>query len=783
MPSFEFTSPEGKKYTVAGPEGATKEQAFQVLQSQIAGGTAVADAPAPEKRGAVAEAARQLGLTARYGLEGVASGAGAFTDPVINAIGGGVRALTGSNYQPATLASLGNSAANAMGLPEPEGSQERLVGALTRGLVGGATGAGATAVLAKGAAPGVTGAVLQNLAAAPVMQAGAGAAAGLAGQGVAEAGGGQLAQLGASLAAGVVAPGAAVGATRAVRAARARPVTPTPIAAAVEPVDSAALTTMAKQATESVVGKKAATQELADQTLPDAKTVAAAKRLGIEEHLQPDHVTTSQAYRELAQAVKSIPGSQGRAAEMEGLEAVGKRASSLVDEYGGSHDLSTVDANLKGRMQQSVDELTTKADKAYADLRGAIPARAEVEAPNVLGFIQKRAEDLGGVKNLSPTEKMILGKLSPKNKTSTEEVPGNPLMPGAQSASTKTVQTTAKPTYALLDDVRRDLTAARIQRAGPFKDADTGLIKILEANLKTDQRAAIEPYGQVAQFDAARGLVAVRKGIERDMASLFGKHLTDSMVPKLQAGVAALPKGDTAKFIKFIKSVPESMRQEVVASGLSTAFNVSAKNQNPSFTNFVNFYEGLLRNKQAASAVMSNLPPEARKQLSDLYRVSKGISSATRERITTGRINAIRDDFKPADNLGARIYEAAKHQVVAVGAGAAAGGATSAMFGPAAGSAVGAAVASALSKGAKPKAIEAADRLLMSPEFQKAVKRAQSGYPRQASQEFAATRAFKAFMTAIKNPRVAGNPEAFVLDALTAHDSNQEAAKPRNKGN
>lgn len=36
MPSFEFTSPDGKKYTVDGPEGATQEQAFAILQKQLA---------------------------------------------------------------------------------------------------------------------------------------------------------------------------------------------------------------------------------------------------------------------------------------------------------------------------------------------------------------------------------------------------------------------------------------------------------------------------------------------------------------------------------------------------------------------------------------------------------------------------------------------------------------------------------------------------------------------------------------------------------------------------
>lgn len=37
MPVFEFTSPEGKTYEVEGPEGSTKEQAFQILQQQLSG--------------------------------------------------------------------------------------------------------------------------------------------------------------------------------------------------------------------------------------------------------------------------------------------------------------------------------------------------------------------------------------------------------------------------------------------------------------------------------------------------------------------------------------------------------------------------------------------------------------------------------------------------------------------------------------------------------------------------------------------------------------------------
>lgn len=45
MADFTFTSPDGKDYTVSGPDGATKEQAFGILQQHIKNGDAKADAP------------------------------------------------------------------------------------------------------------------------------------------------------------------------------------------------------------------------------------------------------------------------------------------------------------------------------------------------------------------------------------------------------------------------------------------------------------------------------------------------------------------------------------------------------------------------------------------------------------------------------------------------------------------------------------------------------------------------------------------------------------------
>lgn len=45
MPTFTFTSPEGKTYDVQGPEGATREQAFGILQQRLGAGGAQPAAP------------------------------------------------------------------------------------------------------------------------------------------------------------------------------------------------------------------------------------------------------------------------------------------------------------------------------------------------------------------------------------------------------------------------------------------------------------------------------------------------------------------------------------------------------------------------------------------------------------------------------------------------------------------------------------------------------------------------------------------------------------------
>jgi len=511
---------------------------------------------------------------------------------------------------------------------------------------------------------------------------------------------------------------------------------------AAPPMTPQELATTARTAAEGGFGSTRATSLLAGQAAPDPKVIEAAQRLGIDEYLQPDHLTANQAYRELAQAVKSIPGSQTRAAEIQGLNQVGQRADNLIAEIGGTTDLSRLNQAVRTELDQTVTNLTKQADKAYKDLRTQVPAQTRGPANNVLGFIDTRINDLDGVDNISGIEKMVRSKLTAKVDKDGVITP---------------------PTYALIDDVRRDVGAAARQR-GPFADADVGLAKQLYRLIDEDQGALAGTVGQAENYTLAKGLVNLRKGFEDDMTSLFGRQLDQSLVSKLESATMALSKGDADKIANILKAIPKDMRQTVTASALNTAFGKATQNGTLNFNTYAKWYEGLLENKQAYAALMTNLPQSARKQLSDLYRVSSNVSKATRERITTGRIQAVQQEIQGADTLLANIYGIAKRAAIGLPIEAA----TTSVGLPGAGIASG--LTAALTRG-KPNTLKAADDLISSPEFQRlAVETVKTNnQPSKAAiRAVLISKSFKKFADEVKLPREMSARERFIVQSLQA---------------
>ena len=142
---------------------------------------------APQERGVVDSLKRAAGLTARYGVEGLASLPGLVLNPMTVAVG----------QKPWTQA-LSNTLTN-IGLPEPESSGEKVSAEVSRGLAAGGPLVGLAMKAAAGAraVPGV----VKVMAQAPTFEMLSQGIGGGAAQSVREAGGPEWAALGASVAA------------------------------------------------------------------------------------------------------------------------------------------------------------------------------------------------------------------------------------------------------------------------------------------------------------------------------------------------------------------------------------------------------------------------------------------------------------------------------------------------------------------------------------------------------------------------------------------------------
>jgi len=529
------------------------------------------------------------------------------------------------------------------------------------------------------------------------------------------------------------APGAAM-------APEVPPAAPRPAALAMSPYDIAQ---EARAASRGGIGSQAATQRLAAAAAPDPETVAAAQRLGIAEHLQPGHVTTSQSYRALEQVLRSIPGSALRAQEVEGLKAVSSRATQLLDDMG-RMPRSDLNANVKTALQDTVTKMEGTADKLYNRLREVIPARTQATPESTLQFINRRLEDLGGERAaLTSLERRILTRLSPKDDGT-------------------------GPTYALTDDLRRE--AGRATRGqGPFKDADTGLAKQINRLLTDDLNAVAENFGAKELSDTAKAIVRQRKGIEDDMVALFGRDLSNSLLARMDQAFQGVTKGDVTKLAEFISAVPKDMRQQVMASGLASAFNKAARDGSLNFSTYAGWWKGLEQNRQAMTLIMSNLPRESRQQLRDLAKVSEGISLSLGETIKTGRlgtgVDVIRDQLQPADTLAQRVFQVAQRSAV----GAPLEALTTGMGMPGTGLAAG--ITSALMKTGKSEPLKAADTLLASPEFQSMAKATvEQSAPKmeQAARRMAQSRAFQDFAEKAAAPRESGAATQWIMSATQA---------------
>lgn len=165
-----------------------------------------------QKSSQISDIPRQVGLTARYGIEGVGNALDFLSSPIRGALNIALpkkKTLSGlvSDGQPIDVIQSGSGEylSNLLGLPKPQNAIERVVGDATRMMAAGALPMG-MAGKAADLTSGLTQSTLNSLASNPLQQITSAGGAGAAGGSTREAGGGQAAQFLASLAGGLISP-------------------------------------------------------------------------------------------------------------------------------------------------------------------------------------------------------------------------------------------------------------------------------------------------------------------------------------------------------------------------------------------------------------------------------------------------------------------------------------------------------------------------------------------------------------------------------------------------
>lgn len=193
MPVATYTFPDGRKAKITFQTREQLNEAIAELESRAQ----QKETTEAQKRSFGQEVGRQLGLSARYSLEGPVQVASLFAQPLADVANLGLEAA-GADYRFPNQAQAFSNMLTEAGFPEPEGATERVVADASRALAGGG------GVL--GAAQRTSGPIASALSQAPGAQAVGEVTSGAASGVTRESGGGPAEQVAAGLLGGFGGP-------------------------------------------------------------------------------------------------------------------------------------------------------------------------------------------------------------------------------------------------------------------------------------------------------------------------------------------------------------------------------------------------------------------------------------------------------------------------------------------------------------------------------------------------------------------------------------------------
>ena len=469
-------------------------------------------------------------------------------------------------------------------------------------------------------------------------------------------------------------------------------------------------------------GSSAARAKLADVAQVNTEARAAAERLGMD--LPFDVFSDNPQVRAAVGLTRSVAGGEAEAAWVNTVRNAITKADDVVQQFDaafieGRPAPGATSQRVLDSLKTTRSQLFDDADVIYKRVDESIPKTSTVQFPSLTKTLDDVLDEVGE-KGLSAQEKKLYE-----------------------------LATDPTATYGRLLREKNLIGQAVAGKESPYGNMAAGDLKRLYGALAEDQLSNVADIGGEAlrkELRAANLLTAKRKALENRIVSAFGKESDGSVANLMQSAIKSAAKGDAAQFNKLMKVVPPELRKETIATALASVSSSSRAAQEGAFgfAEFAKTYRGLRANPPVYKQVIETLGKDADPVLRDLYEISKRITDARAQVLTTGKANQALVEAMKAESLIGKVMGSTTAQRAA--------GAAAATLGP-----IGGAAAPDIVRfmSGQKDAVKAAGKLFASDEFQKLAIDAATKpeVAKEALRRTAISKAFGDFANAAKLPQ------------------------------
>lgn len=509
---------------------------------------------------------------------------------------------------------------------------------------------------------------------------------------------------------------------------------------------------LTRKASARGFGSQAARDRLAElaQVNPEAK--AAADRLGIE--LPFDVFSDNPQVRAAVGLTRSAAGTEAEAAWRTAVSKAVDKADENIRQFDaafveGTVSPGVVSQKIRDSLTKTRSELNAQATRIYEQVDAAVPKQSVVEFPKLKETLSSIVAEVGEG-GLSSPERKLMSMIEQSNVT-----------------------------YGRLIREKNLIGKAIQGKDSPYGNMEAGALKRLYAALADDQLTNVGRIGGEelrSQLRGANLIYAKERALGKRIVNAFGEDVDGSIANKMRSAITSAAKGESTEFNKLLKLVPEDLRKETIATALASITRSSrgAERGGFGFAEYAKTYQGLRANAPIYAKVVEILGPESHQVMRDLYEVSKRVTDARANVLTTGKANQALLESLNAESLIGKVIDSTVGKAAATGAAAIGGGAV--------GAAASSVIINALTKGNK-SAIKAAGELFASDEFQKLAIEAATKPEVSASavRRLSMSTFFRKFADAIKLPL--RDREQWIKDAIRPPQEQQSVqAQPLTEG-